>query len=321
MEGHAPGNFSDEYLETLALYRKIVERLLEWDTLLFHGSCISVDSKAYLFTAKSGTGKSTHTQLWKKLFGERAVFINDDKPLLKISAQGVTVYGTPWDGKHHRSTNTSCPLKAVCILTRNTENSIQRIDKKAALPMLCQQSYRPCSPTGAQKNAGSGESAGQQRAAVPAGLQHGTGGRTGGLPRNEQRIEGTHMQTILPPSGNTIKIIGQGSVCGTGSALDALCSGAAGGRRRAGVPHPDAGAAAAHAGRICRAGQPARPAGRLVPGAAEDERPEICRSGAVFSRQTMHKSPSTLPTTSFLPQRTATPGAFTATSWGAPASP
>lgn len=132
VEGHAPGNFSDEYLETLALYRKIVERLLEWDTLLFHGSCISVDSKAYLFTAKSGTGKSTHTQLWKKWFGERAVFINDDKPLLKISAQGVTVYGTPWDGKHHRSTNTSCPLKAVCILTRNTENSIQRIDKKAA---------------------------------------------------------------------------------------------------------------------------------------------------------------------------------------------
>lgn len=63
----------------------------------------------------------------------------------------MTVYGTPWDGKHHRSTNTSCPLKAVCILTRNTENSIQRIDKKAALPMLCQQSYRPCSPIGAQK--------------------------------------------------------------------------------------------------------------------------------------------------------------------------
>lgn len=39
VEGHAPGNFSDEYLETLALYRKIVERLLEWDTLLFHEIC------------------------------------------------------------------------------------------------------------------------------------------------------------------------------------------------------------------------------------------------------------------------------------------
>lgn len=142
VEGHAPGNFSDEYLETLALYRKIVERLLEWDTLLFHGSCISVDSKAYLFTAKSGTGKSTHTQLWKKWFGERAVFINDDKPLLKISAQGVTVYGTPWDGKHHRSTNTSCPLKAVCIgdeLTLSVADSqhLLRVKVLNVINVLC----------------------------------------------------------------------------------------------------------------------------------------------------------------------------------------
>lgn len=151
LEGAAVREHADPYLETLAVYRKLAQLLVQDDILLMHGAVVAVDGQAYLFTAKSGTGKSTHTQLWKKRFGERAVFINDDKPLLKISAQGVTVYGTPWDGKHHRSTNTSCPLKAVCILTRNTENSIQRIDKKAALPMLCQQSYRPCSPIGAQK--------------------------------------------------------------------------------------------------------------------------------------------------------------------------
>ena len=151
LEGAAVREYADPYLETLAVYRKLAQLLVQDDILLMHGAVVAVDGQAYLFTAKSGTGKSTHTQLWKKRFGERAVFINDDKPLLKISAQGVTVYGTPWDGKHHRSTNTSCPLKAVCILTRNTENSIQRIDKKAALPMLCQQSYRPCSPIGAQK--------------------------------------------------------------------------------------------------------------------------------------------------------------------------
>ena len=151
VEGHAPGNFSDEYLETLALYRKIVERLLEWDTLLFHGSCISVDSKAYLFTAKSGTGKTTHTRLWMRQFGDRAVMVNGDKPLLHVTNTGVTVYGTPWDGKEHLSTNTSCPLKALCILTRSKTNHIERISKKEALPMLCQQSYRPCSPIGTQK--------------------------------------------------------------------------------------------------------------------------------------------------------------------------
>lgn len=146
MEGLAPGGYSDAYLETLAVYRKIAERLMDRDTLLFHGSCISVDGEAYLFTARSGTGKSTHTQLWQKQFGSRAVIINDDKPLLKLEKSGVTAYGTPWDGKHRRSANIACPLKAICILTRSEKNRIQRIDKKTALPMLYQQSYRPANP-------------------------------------------------------------------------------------------------------------------------------------------------------------------------------
>ena len=146
-----PTAYSDEYLETLAVYRKIAAGLLERDTLLFHGSVIAVDGVAYLFTAKSGTGKSTHTRLWQKQFGDRAVMINDDKPLLRLDEEGVTVYGTPWDGKHHRSTNTACPLKAICILTRSEVNHIQTMDKKNALPMLCQQSYRPADPAALRK--------------------------------------------------------------------------------------------------------------------------------------------------------------------------
>lgn len=135
-------NFSDEYLETLAVYRKISEFLINQNILLFHGSAIAVDGQAYLFTAKSGTGKSTHTKLWRELFGERAMMVNDDKPLLHITEKGVTVYGTPWDGKHHLSNNVSVPLKAICILKRDTTNHIVKIDKSKAYPMLLQQSYR-----------------------------------------------------------------------------------------------------------------------------------------------------------------------------------
>ncbi|WP_455057428.1 hypothetical protein [Jutongia sp.] len=102
--------YTDAYLETLAVYRKIAEWMPMHDTLLFHGSVIAVDGKAYLFTAKSGTGKSTHTRLWREYFGERAVMINDDKPLLKITQDGVYAYGTPWNGKHRLSTNISAPL-------------------------------------------------------------------------------------------------------------------------------------------------------------------------------------------------------------------
>lgn len=143
LEGHAVRQFPDSYLETLAVYRKIAVRLLNDDILLFHGSAIAVDGMGYLFTAKSGTGKSTHTRLWRKMLGNRAVMVNDDKPLLRVSDGGVTVYGTPWDGKHRLSTNIAVPLKAICILERGEQNSIVPITKRDALPMLLQQSYRP----------------------------------------------------------------------------------------------------------------------------------------------------------------------------------
>ncbi|MGN0629833.1 MAG: hypothetical protein ACI4JN_00760 [Ruminococcus sp.] len=146
-EGVKIREFPDSYLETLAVYRKIAAFLIDADTILFHGSVVAVDGEGYLFTAKSGTGKSTHTRLWRQYFGERAVMINDDKPLINISENGeVKVYGTPWDGKHRLSTNTSVPLKAVCILERAKENHIEKISKESAYAMLLQQTNRPADP-------------------------------------------------------------------------------------------------------------------------------------------------------------------------------
>lgn len=151
LEGAAVREHADPYLETLAVYRKLAQLLVQDDILLMHGAVVAVDGQAYLFTAKSGTGKTTHTRLWMQQFGDRAVMVNGDKPLLHITSEGVTVYGTPWDGKEHLSTNTSCPLKALCILTRSETNHIERISKKEALPMLCQQSYRPAQPAALRK--------------------------------------------------------------------------------------------------------------------------------------------------------------------------
>lgn len=136
-------SYTDGYLETLAVYRKIADKMPEYDTLLFHGSCVAVDGVGYLFTAKSGTGKSTHTRLWREVFGERAVMVNDDKPLIRITDTGATVFGTPWNGKHGLGENISVPLRAVCVLERAAENYIEKTDKKSVYPMLLQQTHRP----------------------------------------------------------------------------------------------------------------------------------------------------------------------------------
>lgn len=135
---------SDEYLETLAVYRKIAEKIPEYDGFLFHGSSLEVDGNAYIFTAKSGTGKSTHAALWRKLLADKAVMINDDKPIIRVTSdRAAYVYGTPWDGKHRLSTNTCAPIRAICILDRSGDNSIKRISRAEALPVLIQQIYRP----------------------------------------------------------------------------------------------------------------------------------------------------------------------------------
>ena len=144
-----PGH-ADAYLEELAVYRKVSEKMPYYDTILFHGSVIAVDGVAYVFTAKSGTGKSTHTALWRRLFGDRAVMVNDDKPLLHIG-DVVTAYGTPYDGKHKLSNKIAVPLKAVCILERAEENSIVKITRSEAYPMLVQQAYRPADVVAMQK--------------------------------------------------------------------------------------------------------------------------------------------------------------------------
>lgn len=148
LEGIPVRKFSDEYLETLAVYRKLCRELLNRDTLLFHGSVIAVDGVGYLFTAKSGTGKSTHTALWRREFGARAEMINDDKPLLKIKENKILACGTPWNGKHGLGCNKIVPLKAICILERDTQNHIERISAQEALPMLMQQSFRTGTPAG-----------------------------------------------------------------------------------------------------------------------------------------------------------------------------
>jgi len=150
-EGREIRMFSDGYLETLAVYRKVAETAPMYDTVLLHGSCIAADGEAYLFTAKSGTGKSTHVRLWREMLGERAVMVNDDKPLIRLTDAGPVVYGTPWDGKHRLSTNIAVPLKAICILERAEENRIKAVSSWEAYPVLLQQIYRPADPVSMRK--------------------------------------------------------------------------------------------------------------------------------------------------------------------------
>ena len=142
-EGIKVRKFTDPFLERTSIQRKFAEFLFAQNVLMTHGSTVAVDGKAYLFTARCGTGKSTHTRLWRQVFPERAQMVNDDKPFLKLTEAGVLACGSPWSGKHGLDENITVPLQGICILERGKENRIERIPPEDAIAMLLHQSYCP----------------------------------------------------------------------------------------------------------------------------------------------------------------------------------
>lgn len=111
--------FSEGYLESVCLYRKLSLEMLQFGVFLLHASVVEVDGEGYAFLAVSGTGKSTQTRLWREYFGTRTRVINGDKPLVRVMEDGTCLaYGTPWCGKERMGCNASVPLKAIFFLER-----------------------------------------------------------------------------------------------------------------------------------------------------------------------------------------------------------
>ena len=142
-DGFRPRVFTDPFLERAAIQRAFAEFLIDFDILLLHGSAIAADGLGYLFTAHSGTGKSTHTRLWRQFLGDRAIMVNDDKPFIALKKDQVLLYGSPWSGKHGLDTNVCVPLQGICLLERGEENRIERIAPGELLPMVRKQAYCP----------------------------------------------------------------------------------------------------------------------------------------------------------------------------------
>lgn len=144
-------NSTDGYLESICIYRKIALELPRFEAMVFHASVVAVDGLAYAFAAHSGTGKSTHTDLWLRVFGERAVIVNGDKPIFRLIDGQWRVFGTPWRGKEGLGGNISAPLKSLCFLERGKENEIAPVGDAEAVSRLFSQILMPSDPQMAEK--------------------------------------------------------------------------------------------------------------------------------------------------------------------------
>lgn len=131
-----------EMIEYIWMGSEFYNALIHFNGMLLHSSCVVYNNEAYLFSAPCGTGKSTHTQIWLKQF-PGAYILNDDKPAIRITDEGVFACGTPFSGKTSQNVNAHAPIKGICILGRDTTNHIEPIEPDDALFNILNQTVRP----------------------------------------------------------------------------------------------------------------------------------------------------------------------------------
>ena len=134
---------SDGYVESICTYRALCDTASAHGAMLLHAATVKVGDYAYAFSAPSGTGKSTHIRLWRRVFGEKIRILNGDKPLLREKDGKLIAYGTPWCGKEGWNSNDKAPLGALCFVARGEKNSIRPLSKEEAVDRVFSQLLKP----------------------------------------------------------------------------------------------------------------------------------------------------------------------------------
>lgn len=117
--------------------------LLYHDGFVIHSSTLEHNGKGIIFSAPSGTGKSTHVKLWQKYIGEDVKVLNDDTPAIRLIDGKPIIFGTPWSGSSRIHCNANAPLEAIVLLEQAPENSIKQLNTSEAILKLMPRVFMP----------------------------------------------------------------------------------------------------------------------------------------------------------------------------------
>lgn len=131
-------DFQTEYLLTQYAMVYIITKS---NAILFHGSSFIFKNKGIILTAKSGTGKSTHSRLWQKY--ENILVVNDDKNIITIEDGKIVIYPSPWSGKHMIDNNVKTSLDAIVFLHQEKYNKVDLMPSIVAFKKILGQIDMP----------------------------------------------------------------------------------------------------------------------------------------------------------------------------------
>jgi hypothetical protein len=110
--------------------------------LVIHASTIKWQNQGIMFSAPSGTGKSTQVKLWQENI-EDVIVLNDDNPAVRFIDDKPYVFGTPWSGSSNINSNDFAPLSAIILLEQSPRNSIRRLTVQEAILNFMPRAFLP----------------------------------------------------------------------------------------------------------------------------------------------------------------------------------
>lgn len=119
-----------------ALAYDVSRKLVPFGSVIFHGCAFIWRKKVWIFTAPSGTGKTTQYVQWKRRYGDEIEILNGDKPVIMVDGDSVYVSCSPWKGKERMGNPVSAPLGGIIILSQAEENTVTRLSVRAAAPSI-----------------------------------------------------------------------------------------------------------------------------------------------------------------------------------------
>ena len=146
----ADREYPDGYIENIALYRKVCYALTKYDVFIVHGAVLVCGGEGYLFTGRSGSGKSTHARLWTRFIPDSYI-LNGDKPLVGRAGDSLIAYGTPWNGKEGIGVRGKAEIAAICFIEQDKKNYITEMPLRERTNRILLQLLMPKDADGVER--------------------------------------------------------------------------------------------------------------------------------------------------------------------------
>lgn len=127
-------------IETTPFLMCFMVMLLRFSGIILHSSGVSFNDKGFIFCGKSGSGKTTISNLF--IQSNYATLLTDEALIIRKLNGSIRIFGSPWKGSGDDIyCNSSSLLSHIYFIYHGKANICNNMDKREAISILVKQAF------------------------------------------------------------------------------------------------------------------------------------------------------------------------------------